>query len=213
MPGACAMNPDSEMSNEDVEIVSQTALYDGFFKMNQYRLRHKLFKGEWSGEIVREMFERGHAVAVLPYDPIRQQFVLIEQFRLGAMATRDNPWLIEVVAGVIDKQESAEQVCIREAEEEADIEISDLVKAISYLSSPGGTTERIDVFVAKVDASEAGGVHGLDHEGEDIKVHVVDEHEAMNWLESGKIDNAASIIALQWFALNKQRVIDEWNRT
>ena len=207
------MNPDSEMSNEDVEIVSQTALYDGFFKMNQYRLRHKLFKGEWSGEIVREMFERGHAVAVLPYDPIRQQFVLIEQFRLGAMATRDNPWLIEVVAGVIDKQESAEQVCIREAEEEADIEISDLVKAISYLSSPGGTTERIDVFVAKVDASEAGGVHGLDHEGEDIKVHVVDEHEAMNWLESGKIDNAASIIALQWFALNKQRVIDEWNRT
>ena len=121
--------------------------------------------------------------------------------------------MFEVVAGVIDKDESPEQVSIREAKEEAGIDISHLIKAISYLSSPGGTTERIEVFIAKVDASTAEGVHGLEDEGEDIKVHVVDENDAMVWLQQGKIDNAASVIALQWFALNKQRVIDEWNRT
>ena len=202
-----------EFNNGDVQIIEKESVYDGFFKMNKYRLKHKLFSGDWSKEISREMFERGHAVAVLPYDPTCSQFVLIEQFRLGAMATRDTPWLFEVIAGIIDKQESAEQVSVREAKEEAGIDLSHLTKAISYLSSPGGTTERIDVFVAKVDASTAAGVHGLEDEGEDIKVHVVDEALAMNWLNEGKIDNAASVIALQWFALNKQRVLDEWNRT
>lgn len=207
------MNSNDKFRNKDVEILTKTSLSDGFFKMNKYRLKHRLFEGGWSKEIEREMFERGHAVAVLPYDPVNKQFVLIEQFRLGAMATCDSPWLFEVVAGVIDKGESAQSVAIREAHEEAGIEITNLIKALSYLSSPGGTTERIDVFIAKVDASGAQGVHGLEHEGEDIRVHVVDEQEAMNWLEMGKIDNAASVIALQWFALNKQRVIDEWNRT
>lgn len=205
------MKQTTVFSNNDVEILEKSSLSDGFFKMNQYRLRHKLFAGGWSNVIVREMFERGHAVAVLPYDPVLNKFVLIEQFRLGAMATCESPWLIEIIAGVIDKDETAENVAIREAQEEAGIEIQSLIKALSYLSSPGGTTERIDVFVAKVDASAAQGIHGLEHEGEDIRVTTIDEQTALEWLTDGKIDNAASVIALQWFALNKQRVLDEWN--
>ena len=108
-----------QFNNQDVEVLTTTPLYDGFFKMVQYKLKHKLFAGGWSGEVTREMFERGHAVALLPYDPNTQEFVLIEQFRLGAMATSDSPWLIEVIAGMIDDGYTPEDVCHKEAQEEA----------------------------------------------------------------------------------------------
>ena len=197
---------------KDVEILDKQTVYQGFFQMNAYQLKHRLYDGETSRILRREIFERGHAVAVLPYDPVLDEFVLIQQFRLGAMATCENPWLIEIIAGVIDEGETPESVAKREASEEAGLEIRNLHKALSYLSSPGGTTERIHVYVGQVDASEASGVHGLDYEGEDIMVHRVPVSEARDWLDSGKIDNAASVIALQWFLLNKQMVIDEWNR-
>lgn len=180
--------------------------------MVKYQFTHRLFSGKQSPVIHREVFERGHAVAVLLYDPELSEFVLIEQFRIGAMATSDSPWLIEIVAGIVEQGEEPEEVCRREALEEAGVEITKLHKAMSYLSSPGGTTERIHVYVGQVDASCAEGVHGLEHEGEDIYVHRVSEHEAVKWLSEGKIDNAASVIALQWFAINKQSVLNEWNR-
>jgi ADP-ribose pyrophosphatase len=198
-------------SSADVEVVKKESLYQGFFKMVKYHFKHKLHGGGWGPVIQREIFERGHAVAVLPYDPVLQEFVFIEQLRIGALATSDSPWLLEVVAGIIDPGEVAEDVCRREAMEEAGVEITQLYKALSYLSSPGGTTERLHIYIGKVDASQAEGVHGLDYEGEDILVHRVGEQEALNWINQGKIDNAASLIALQWFAMNKQRVLDDWN--
>lgn len=179
--------------------------------MVKYEFRHKLFAGGWSPTISREVFERGHAIAVLLYDPTRSEFVLIEQFRIGAMATSETPWLLEIVAGIIEQDENPEDVCRRETHEEAGLKIGNLSKALSYLSSPGGTTERIHIYVGEVDASQATGIHGLEHEGEDILVHRVVESQAMSYLEDGKIDNAASVIALQWFALNKSRVLNEWN--
>ena len=199
-----------QFSNHDVEILDTTSLYDGFFKMVQYKIKHKLFAGGWSHVVTREMFERGHAVALLPYDPNTQEFVLIEQFRLGAMATSESPWLIEVIAGMIDAGYSAEDVCHKEAQEEAGIALSHLTKACSYLSSPGGTTERLHIFIAKTDATKADGIHGVDDESEDILVHRVPEEKAQEWLESGRIDNAAAIIALQYFFLNKQKIITDW---
>ncbi|MCU7553025.1 ADP-ribose diphosphatase [Alteromonas sp. ASW11-19] len=205
------------MSNEiptftsnDVEILSVEPLYDGFFKMQQYTFRHKLFAGGWSDEVKREIFERGHAVAVLPYDPVQQEFVLIEQVRIGALATSSSPWLIEIIAGIIDTGETPEAVCHRESEEEAGITLSHLTRACSYLSSPGGTTERLHVFMAKTDATTAEGVHGLDNESEDIRVHRVKEETALEWIKSGHIDNAAAIIALQWFFLNKSDLLEQW---
>lgn len=207
------MNKSVEFTNADVEVSDKTPLYQGFFRMMRYTFRHKLFAGGWSDPVHREVFERGHAVAVLLYDPRLEEFVLIEQFRIGAMATSDTPWLMEVVAGIIDKGEEAEDVCRREAHEEAGVEIGHLFKALTYLSSPGGTTERLHVYVGEVDATTAQGIHGLDHESEDIKVHRVAESQAAAWLKTGKIDNAATLIALQWFALNKQVVLDDWNDT
>ncbi|CAB9492656.1 ADP-ribose diphosphatase [Alteromonas macleodii] len=197
-------------TSNDVEITDIKPVYRGFFTMNQYQFKHKCFNGEWSDTVTREIFERGHAVGVLPYDPILQEFVLIEQVRIGALATSSSPWLIEIIAGMIDKGETPENVCHRESMEEAGIELQNLTKALSYLSSPGGTTERLHIFIAKTDASLAKGIHGLESESEDIKVHRVKENTALEWLENGHIDNAAAVIALQWFFMHKTQLLEQW---
>ncbi|WP_318437218.1 ADP-ribose diphosphatase [Photobacterium leiognathi] len=192
---------------EDVDILAKETVYQGFFKMVKYRFRHQLFAGGWSGEISREMFERGHAAALLPYDPITDDVVLIEQFRVGAMAAGCEPWQLEIVAGMIDHQdESAEDVVKREAVEEAGLTVAELEKVTRYLSSSGGCSEMLDIFVGTVDSTQAGGIHGLAEESEDIRVHVVSREQAYEWVESGKIENAASIIALQWLQLNYSRL-------
>ncbi|WP_318521658.1 ADP-ribose diphosphatase [Photobacterium leiognathi] len=192
---------------EDVDILAKETVYQGFFKMVKYRFRHQLFAGGWSGEISREMFERGHAAALLPYDPITDDVVLIEQFRVGAMAAGCEPWQLEIVAGMIDHQdESAEDVVKREAVEEAGLTVAELEKVTRYLSSSGGCSEMLDIFVGTVDSTQAGGIHGLEEESEDIRVHVVSREQAYEWVESGKIENAASIIALQWLQLNYSRL-------
>ncbi|GAD29701.1 ADP-ribose pyrophosphatase [Photobacterium leiognathi lrivu.4.1] len=192
---------------EDVDILVKETVYQGFFKMVKYRFRHKLFAGGWSGEISREMFERGHAAALLPYDPITDEVVLIEQFRVGAMAAGCAPWQLEIVAGMIDHQdESAEDVVKREAVEEAGLTVAELEQVTRYLSSSGGCSEMLDIFVGTVDSTQAGGIHGLAEESEDIRVHVVSREQAYEWVESGKIENAASIIALQWLQLNYSRL-------
>ena len=195
----------------DIEIVRKEPLYQGFFKMQKYYFRHRLFAGGWSGVIEREIFERGHAIAVLPYDPQREEFVFLEQLRIGALETSDRPWLLEMVAGIIDEGETEERVCHREAQEEAGIDITHLTKVLSYLASPGGTTERLHIFIAQTDAATAHGIHGLDYEGEDIRVHRVSEQQAWQWLNDGTIDNAATVIALQWFFLHKQTLLAGWS--
>lgn len=128
-----------EFSSDDVEIISKKTLFSGFFKINEYRFRHRLFEGGWSPEIRREVFERGNAGVILPYDPVRDEIVLIEQIRLPAIESSQTPWLLEAVAGMIDKSgESAEDVVRREAEEEAGLKIGRCTFALSYLSSPAG---------------------------------------------------------------------------
>ncbi|WP_162047110.1 ADP-ribose diphosphatase [Vibrio taketomensis] len=196
-------------TSEDIEVLSKETLFQGFFKMVKYRFKHRLFAGGWSNEIEREMFERGHAVALLPYDPISDRVVLVEQIRVGALE-HAQPWQLEIVAGIIDKNESPEDVARREAVEEAGIEVANLQKVTSYYPSSGGCSERLDVYVGRVDASTAHGIHGLDCEGEDIRVHVVSREQAYEWVESGRFENGASIIALQWLELNHQRIRAEW---
>ncbi|ALM71942.1 TPA: ADP-ribose diphosphatase [Vibrio vulnificus] len=194
---------------EDVEVLSKEPLFQGFFKMIKYRFRHKLFAGGWSNVIEREMFERGHAAAMLPYDPIRDQVVLIEQIRVGALE-HQHPWQLEIVAGMIDRDESAEAVVRREAQEEAGLEVGQLVSVVSYYPSAGGCSEKLDVFIGEVDASKAHGIHGLDYEDEDIRVHVMTREQAYDLVKQGKIENGASIIALQWLELNHLQLKSQW---
>jgi ADP-ribose pyrophosphatase len=198
------------LGKNDVEIIAVENRYQGFFAINAYRFRHRLFNGEMSGEVVREVFERGHAAALLPYDPLRDEVVLIEQIRLPAIESSATPWLLEMVAGIIEPGESVEEVARREAVEEAGIVVGRCKPVLSYLASPGGTSERLSIMVGEVDASTAKGIHGLETENEDIRVHVVSREQAYRWVEEGAIDNAASVIALQWLALHHESLKKEW---
>ncbi|WP_069211951.1 ADP-ribose diphosphatase [Vibrio anguillarum] len=194
---------------QDVDVISKETLFQGFFRMVKYRFKHKLFEGGWSEEIEREIFERGHAAAMLPYDPARDEVVIIEQIRVGALE-HAHPWQLEIIAGVIDPNETSEQVIRREAMEEAGIEVNRIEKISSYYPSSGGCSELLDVFVGEIDATQAKGVHGLDYEGEDIKVHVMSREEAYRLVKNGQIENGASIIALQWLELNYQQLQLQW---
>ncbi|EKS6727845.1 TPA: ADP-ribose diphosphatase [Enterobacter mori] len=199
-------------AKNDVEIIARETLYSGFFSMDLYRFRHRLFNGEMSGEIKREIFERGHAAVLLPFDPVRDEVVLVEQIRIAAYDVSESPWLLEMVAGMIEEGESVEDVARREALEEAGLAVGRTKPVLSYLASPGGTSERLSIMVGEVDATTAEGIHGLADENEDIRVHVVSREQAYQWVEEGKIDNAASVIALQWLQLHYQTLRNEWKK-
>src|SRR5215468_4708489 len=178
--------------NREIELLERSEQYRGYFRIVRYRFRHELFGGGWSGEVRREVFERGHAVGVLPYDPAADSLVLIEQFRIGAYVAGMDPWLTEVVAGIIEDDEAPEEVARREAREEAGLEIQALIPMCRYVVSPGGTSESVRLYCGRVDSRGAGGVHGLAEEHEDIRVLVLPYAEAMAWLEDGRISNAVS---------------------
>lgn len=199
------------MDRDDLRIDSQTTRYEGFFRLDHYRLSHRLFAGGWSPVISRELFERGDAVAVLPYDPQRDRVVLIEQFRIGALREPGGPWLHEIVAGVIDPGETPEAVARRESREEAGLELGELVPITRYLVSPGGTTESIHLYCGRVDSETARGIHGLADEGEDIRVSVVSAVTAFAMVADGRIHSAAPIIALQWLQLHRARLRRAWS--
>ncbi|MDI9779603.1 NUDIX domain-containing protein [Pseudomonas putida] len=194
-----------------VEIVERANCFKGFYKLDKVHLRHELFAGGMSREISRELFVRHDAVCVLPYDPLRDEVVLIEQFRVGALGKVDNPWLIEMVAGLIDKaSEEPEEVAHREAEEEAGLSISALWPITRYFPSPGGSDEYVHLYLGRCSSEGAGGLHGLEEEAEDIRVRVWSFDDAMQAVRDGQICNAATIISLQWLALNKDEVRGMW---
>jgi len=198
------------MGESDVEILAVEPGYRGYGRIDTYRLRHRLHDGQWGAPIEREVYDRGHVGAVLPYDPMREVVVLIEQFRIGAHLAGLPSWQTEAVAGMIDRDETPETVARREAVEEAGIEIEALVPICRYMVSPGAITERVSLFCGKVDSRGAGGIHGLPEEGEDIKVEVVPVDALPQRLADGSIGNALTIIAVQWLLLHRDRLRREW---
>lgn len=196
--------------SKEFEILDKEILYNGFFRMEKYRLKHTLYAGGWSAEISRELFVRGSAVAVLLYDPHTDQVVLIEQFRAGAIIQPDRAWLVEIVAGGIEEGETAIEVAYRESMEEAGCDIQELIVINEFYTTPGGCSERITLFCGKIDSSQVGGIHGLDHEDEDILVRAVNFKDAYLMLENNEIESAIPIIALQWLALNKDKLQKQW---
>ena len=191
-------------------VVSKQLLFQGHLKLFGVELKHDLFAGGQSPVLRRELLDRGHAVAVLPYDPKRDEIVLIEQFRIGAGEDPSGPWLIEIIAGLQEPDESPLQVVHREAAEEAGCTLADLIPIHRYYSSPGSSNERVQVYVARTDTTDLGGIHGVDEEGEDIRVHVIRSDTAFEWLDAGRIDSALPIIALQWFRLNRESIRAQW---
>ena len=192
------------------KIIQHEVAYNGFFRLEKYQLQHTLFQGGWSEEITRELFMRGNCVAVLLYDPHRDEVVLIEQFRAGAILNPDRAWLIEIVAGAIEPGETAEGVALRESVEEAGCEIDELMLINEFYTTPGGASERISLFCGKIDSSNVGGVHGLDDEHEDILVTVEKFDDAYRMVESGAIESGIPIIALQWLYINREKLRKQW---
>ncbi len=193
-----------------VEILDSETAFQGYFRVDRYTLRHRQHDGGWSGTMTREVFERGHAVAVIPYDPWRDRVLLIEQFRVAALAAAKSAWQMEVVAGVIDKGHTPEAVAHREMQEESGETLHDLIPLYHYLVSPGGTSETVRLYCGIVDTSAAGGIHGLAEEHEDIRVHVMGFDAAWMRVRDGRIDNAPTIIGLQWLALERESLRRHW---
>lgn len=189
-------------------MLSKTPGWEGFFRVDVLTLRHTRYDGSTSPDIRREMFERGHAAAVLPYDPARDEVLLIEQFRPGPLAAGDaDPWLVEIVAGMIDKPgESPEDVVRREALEEAGLELAALERIADTYMTPGACTERITAFCGLCDLSGAGGIFGADDEHEDILAFTVPVSEVEKALQAHEYRNAITVIALQWLLLNRPRL-------
>lgn len=203
--------PVVQLQHDDVELLDKELMLDEFFQVFKYKLKHQKFDGSQSNVIDRLVYERGSAAAVLPYDPNTDEVILVEQFRIGAYANSEktenkcSPWLIECIAGMIEPKEEPADVATREALEEADITISHLKEMMAVYTSPGGTAEKIHLFAALVDSSTAGGVHGLADENEDIRVLKVPFAKAQKMVENGQINNAPTVIAIQWLQLNKSQ--------
>lgn len=193
-----------------IDIIEKRTVFQGYFRVDAYTLRHALFDGGWSAPMSREVFERGHAAALLPYDPALRKFVLCEQFRVGAYAGGMDPWQLEVVSGIIEDGEAPETVVRRETEEEAGRTVLDLWPVRRYLASPGGTSETIALYLGRISTEGAGGIFGLPGENEHIRAKVLGEDELKELMDAGALTNAATLILAQWFFLNRDRIRAQW---
>lgn len=189
----------------EFKLIQQHTAHDGFFQLHIYTLQHQLFSGGWSAKFSREVLGRGHAVAVLLHDPETDNVLLVEQFRAGALQDKAGPWMLEVVAGIVETGEEDVDVARRESMEEAGCTVTDIEHILDYYPSAGGSNETIGLYYATLDLSKVTpGIHGLSSENEDIRTHIVPLTQALDWLSHGKIKSSMTIIALQWLALKKR---------
>ncbi|UYN97693.1 MAG: NUDIX domain-containing protein [Enhydrobacter sp.] len=201
---------DPDPSQETFELVRQEVAFRGYFGINRYFFRHSLFQGGVSGIISREVFERGQAGAVMPYDPLRDEVVLIRQFRAGSYVAGRHPWEWEVAAGIIEEGETAALMVKREAKEETGLDIGEIESICNVMLSPGAMSESCHIFVGRTDTSRAGGIFGVPTEGENILVRVLPFVDAMAMIERREIGNAVAVIALQWLALHRDEIRRRW---
>lgn len=199
------------MSDKKYDIIQRETLFQGFFRVDRYHIEHERFDGSWSHAFTREVFQRAkHVAGVLLFDPHQDKVVLVEQIRAGVIAHDDQPWLTEIVLGMVDSGENPEQAARREAKEEAGCDVIELHRIAGYYSSPGGTSEYINLFAGRVAAPENGSLAGVAHEDEDIRVHVLDASKAIGMIYAGAIRDAQTLIAMQWFAMHHTELRSRW---
>lgn len=195
------------MTADDYEIRSADTPFKGFSRIERFRFRHRRFTGDWTPELEREIYVRGHAAGVLPYDPKLDRVLVVEQFRMAAVvAGRPSHWTLEVPAGLVRPGENPEEVARRELVEEAGLAAADLIPLYTFMPSPGSAAETVWLFAALVDLAQAGGLAGVAAEDEDIRVVVMETEEAFARMRRGEIDNAITLLSLQWLQLNRERL-------
>lgn len=187
------------------KIIDKKNLYDGFFKMNEVTLKYRKYDGNWSNNIKRELFGGAQVAAVLPYDPISKEIILIQQFRPGTISKDIDHYLDEIVAGIIDEGESPEIAAKRECLEETGCEVKKLIPIQGYFPAPGSSESFYHLFLGEVKSFKGSKIQGLENENEDIFVKCFKINEVRKKMEDGKILNGLTLIALQWFFLNFYR--------
>ena len=188
--------------NSNFKVTNKKNLYDGFFKMNEISLKYKKYDGSWSDEIKRELFGGAQVAAVLPYDPIKKEIVLIQQFRPGTISKNTNNYLKEIVAGIIDPGESPEIAAKRECLEETGYKIKKLTPIQGYFPAPGSSKSFYHLFLGEVDSKNGKKIMGLDTENEDILVESFNINHVKKMMQDGELINGLTLIAIQWFFLN-----------
>lgn len=194
-----------------IESLADEEGYRGFLRLHRHRLRHSLFGGGMGQPILRERLEGLRAVAVLPYDPLADQVVLVEQFRIAALEQGPGAWLLDIPGGVWEPGQDAETAARREVLEETGCALSGLVPIGDFWVSPGTSSERAQLYCGRVRAPQDGTVHGLAHEGEDIRVRVLSRTSALAALAGGHITAAPAVIGLQWLALHLDELKRHWS--
>jgi nudix-type nucleoside diphosphatase (YffH/AdpP family) len=190
-----------------VRLLRRRRRHEGFFALDELAVSHPAFAGGRL-DVEREVFVSSDAALVLPYDPRHDRVVLLEQFRAGPWWRGDpNPWTLEPVAGLLDPGESPEDCARREAVEEAGLHLRRLVPVPGGYASPGATTEHFHMFVGLCDIDPGlVGPGGIDHEGEDIRTHVLSLDAALRLADSGEINVVPLLSLLWWTALNRERL-------
>jgi ADP-ribose pyrophosphatase len=184
----------------DVETARRVTPYTWFFGVEESDLRFRRFDGTLSAEVKRAAFVMADAVSVLPYDPVTDRVMLVEQFRYGPHARGvDNAWMLEPIAGRIDGLESPQDAARREAMEEAGLSLRDLVHVQSYYPTPGAVTEYLISYVGITSlGAEQEGVGGVLAEAEDIRAHVIPYDRLLALLDAGEIENGPLVISTLW---------------
>jgi len=194
----------------DVEILDESVLSEHFFTLKQYKVTHSSFLDGDCPPVLRERLEGKTAVSILLFDPREDAIVCVEQFRIGLMGVADRSWSIETVSGFCDvAHEKPQEVAAREVTEETGCDLQDLIEVGEFFVSPGSSTERITVFVGCVDSSKVTGVHGLAHEGEEIRPVVIPREAAVSQLFK-ELNSTSIIIALQWLQINLDELNQRW---
>jgi ADP-ribose pyrophosphatase len=201
----------------DAIIVSQTRAWYGRFAVDLIRFRHRRFDGAMSEPRTWELWRRGRAVALLPYDPVTDSVVLIEQFRLPALVAGIDPVMVELPAGLIEDGEDPETAMHRELHEEMRMHADRLQRIGAYLLTPGGCDELLDLYVGRVTAPAAGpdgivGTAGAEAEGEDIRTRVWPADEAIALAVAGKLPNSVTTIGLLWLAAKRDTLRAQWSK-
>ena len=186
-------------THNDVEIQSREYAFKGFVQVEKVSLRHRLFnQTEYTTTIQRELIRRKEAAGVLIYNDQQQKFALIEQFRVGAIDDDVSPWQLEIIAGVLDGDESPESCIRRESVEESGCELNQIRHLFSFYPSAGACDEIFHLYVAQAALPAEGGVFGMPDESENIKLHIIDYSDLCILLQSNRLKNAPVIMALQW---------------
>ena len=203
---------DTQMDRDAVRLTASDELYRGFYRFQRLHLNHRLYRGGWTDTVRREVLIQPEATGVLLYDPAKDCVALVEQFRVGAYCreSEPRPWLLEIVAGLIEPGETPEGVAHREALEESGCTLRALEAIARYYSSPGGTNEFLHLYCGWAELGEAGGIHGLATENEDIRLHVLDSNDAFAAVTDGHIANGNTVMALFWLQLNRDRLRQQW---